>query len=161
MSFRSGRLGRFLAVVATTVGLVSVAGVAHGRGSSLKSRETDTERAGIKLAIYEKWNPSDEKSWKQNGKVILLVHGATWSSKCTFDPVENFSLMESLAEAGYDVFAVDLHGYGHSVSPSTAIARPVAISGSVANTTAAWVAPIRPMAQDCAKKAMTVHASAM
>ena len=80
----------------------------------IKSHEYDTERAGVKIALYEKWLPGEEKNWKQNGKVILLVHGATWSSHCTFDPVEGYSLMDTLAEQGYDVWAIDLHGYGKS-----------------------------------------------
>jgi pimeloyl-ACP methyl ester carboxylesterase len=82
----------------------------------IKSRELIAEREGLKLKLYEKWRVGFEESWKQNGKVILLVHGATWASKCTFDPdpERGYSLMEVLADAGYDVFAVDLHGYGKS-----------------------------------------------
>ena len=74
------------------------------------------EREGLKLKLYEKWRAGNEESWKQNGKVILLVHGATWASRCTFDPDPDhgYSMMEMLADAGYDVFAVDLHGYGRS-----------------------------------------------
>lgn len=90
-------------------------GVASAKSApGLKARELETERAGIKIALYEKWLPGEEKNWKQNGKVVLLVHGATWSSRCTFDAVEDFSLMDSLAAAGYDVWALDLHGYGKS-----------------------------------------------
>src|SRR5689334_8446535 len=77
----------------------------------LKARETEAERGGVKIALYEKWNPSEEKNWKSNGKVILLVHGATWSSRCTFDSVEGYSLMDTLAEQGWDVWALDIHGY--------------------------------------------------
>lgn len=90
---------------------------AEAEKREMKSRELMAERAdGIKLKLYEKWRAGNEESWKQNGKVILLVHGATWASKCTFDPDPDhgYSLMETLADAGYDVFAVDLHGYGRS-----------------------------------------------
>jgi pimeloyl-ACP methyl ester carboxylesterase len=68
----------------------------------------------VKIAIFEKWSPSEETKFRGNGKVILLVHGATWSSKCTFDPLPGYSLMDTLADAGFDVFALDLHGYGKS-----------------------------------------------
>jgi pimeloyl-ACP methyl ester carboxylesterase len=80
----------------------------------LKSRELKTERAGIELTLYNKYNAAEENNFKQNGRVVLLVHGATWSSKCTFDPAPGYSMMDTLAEAGFDVWAVDLHGYGKS-----------------------------------------------
>ena len=82
----------------------------------IKTRELIAEREGLKLKLYEKWRTGTEEGWKQNGKVVLLVHGATWASKCTFDPdpEHGYSMMEVLADAGYDVFAVDLHGYGRS-----------------------------------------------
>src|SRR5687767_7710741 len=88
--------------------------VAHAGG--LKSRQHTAERAGVHLALHEKWRPGEEGKWKKNGKVVLLVHGGTWSSKCTFDPLASYSLMDALAEQGFDVWAVDLHGYGASGS---------------------------------------------
>ncbi len=92
--------------------LLLLSSAAHANG--LKSRDHTTERNGVKLALTERWKPGQETKWKQNGKVILLVHGATWSSKCTFDAVPGYSLMDALAEDGWDVWAVDLHGYGAS-----------------------------------------------
>ena len=42
-------------------------------------------------------------------KVLLLIHGGTWASRCTFDPDPDhgYSMMEMLADAGYDAFALD------------------------------------------------------
>ena len=80
----------------------------------IKMREHEVERGGVKLVMLEKWLPGEESKWKSNGKVVLHVHGATWSSHCTFDPLEGYSLMDALAQAGFDVFAIDLHGYGRS-----------------------------------------------
>lgn len=79
-----------------------------------KSREHKVERDGTRLALYERWAPSEEKNWKGNNRVVLLVHGATWSSRCTFDPLPQASLMDALADEGFDVWAVDLHNYGGS-----------------------------------------------
>jgi pimeloyl-ACP methyl ester carboxylesterase len=109
--------------IALALALMSLGGGAAMGGKSdpvaavpkqIKSHEHTTERAGVNLALYEKWAGGEENKWRQNGKVILLVHGATWSSRCTFDPGQGYSLMDTLAEAGYDVFAIDLHGYGKS-----------------------------------------------
>jgi pimeloyl-ACP methyl ester carboxylesterase len=86
---------------------------AEARGN-IKSHEHQVERAGMQLSLWEKWSAGEESKWKTNGKVILLVHGATWSSRCTFDVADGYSLMDDLAEQGYDVFAIDLHGYGKS-----------------------------------------------
>lgn len=51
----------------------------------------------------------------RNGKVALLVHGGTWSGRPDFDlQIRDYSLMDFLAANGYDVWAIDIHGYGHS-----------------------------------------------
>jgi pimeloyl-ACP methyl ester carboxylesterase len=92
-------------------GVLLVSGAAHAK---LKSKEHTTERGGLKLALTERWKAGEESKWKTNGKVVLLVHGATWSSRCTFDTAPGYSLMDALAEDGWDVWAVDLHGYGAS-----------------------------------------------
>lgn len=127
-SFAAKRLGRALlvgaAVLMSVAAVERVAQAASAASSAkavehpreIKTRELIAEREGLKLKIYEKWRLGSEEAWKQNGKVVLLVHGATWASKCTFDPDPDrgYSLMEVLADAGYDVFAVDLHGYGKS-----------------------------------------------
>jgi pimeloyl-ACP methyl ester carboxylesterase len=62
----------------------------------------------------------ENKFWREkaDGKVVLFVHGATFPSVPDFDlPFENYSWMEHLARAGFDVFAMDLTGYGESTRP--------------------------------------------
>lgn len=118
----SGALLLTAAAVASTPNASAAPAAAPAKGATqppareIKTRELMAEREGLKLKLYEKWRVGSEEGWKQNGKVILLVHGATWASKCTFDPdpEHGYSLMEALADDGYDVFAVDLHGYGRS-----------------------------------------------
>ena len=88
-----------------------VAGGAAARATPNR-KSTWRSAAGSSSRCTEKWRAGDESKWKQNGKVILLVHGATWSSRCTFDPLPGYSLMDTLADDGWDVWAIDLHGYG-------------------------------------------------
>jgi len=57
--------------------------------------------------------------WQKRGALpraaILLLHGRTWSSLPNFDlqvTGEKRSFMDALADAGFDVFALDMRGYG-------------------------------------------------
>jgi pimeloyl-ACP methyl ester carboxylesterase len=57
---------------------------------------------------------------RRGGKapVVLMIHGATVSTVPVFDlPFENYSWMDHLANAGFDVFAMDVTGYGLSPRP--------------------------------------------
>ncbi|MCB1740972.1 MAG: alpha/beta fold hydrolase [Gammaproteobacteria bacterium] len=52
-------------------------------------------------------------------RTLLFVHGATYASSVTFDmPLAGYSWMDRLALAGFDVWALDLRGYGRSPRPS-------------------------------------------
>jgi pimeloyl-ACP methyl ester carboxylesterase len=52
------------------------------------------------------------------GSVVLFVHGGFSPSTLAFDvPYRDYSWMEFLARAGYDVFGMDMTGYGRSGHP--------------------------------------------
>jgi len=51
--------------------------------------------------------------------VVLFIHGAGTPAEVSFDvPYQDYSWMAFLARAGYDVFAVDMTGYGRSTRPA-------------------------------------------
>jgi pimeloyl-ACP methyl ester carboxylesterase len=51
-------------------------------------------------------------------KILLYVHGATYPSETAFDlPLSDFSWMDYIALRGYDVYLVDVRGYGRSDRP--------------------------------------------
>jgi pimeloyl-ACP methyl ester carboxylesterase len=53
-------------------------------------------------------------------KVVLFVHGAGTPAEVSFDvPYQDYSWMGYLAKAGYDVFAMDMTGYGRSARPAS------------------------------------------
>src|SRR5258706_5743566 len=52
-------------------------------------------------------------------KTVLYVHGATYPSETAFDlQLDGISWMDYIARAGYDVWLVDVRGYGGSTRPA-------------------------------------------
>ncbi len=52
-------------------------------------------------------------------RVVLFVHGAGTPAEVAFDlPYQDYSWMAYLARAGFDVFSVDMTGYGRSTRPA-------------------------------------------
>ncbi|HEX5046272.1 MAG TPA: alpha/beta fold hydrolase [Gammaproteobacteria bacterium] len=52
-------------------------------------------------------------------RVVLFVHGAGTPAEVAFDvPYADYSWMAYLAAAGYDVFSMDMTGYGRSTRPA-------------------------------------------
>jgi pimeloyl-ACP methyl ester carboxylesterase len=52
-------------------------------------------------------------------RVVLFVHGAGTPAEVSFDvPYQDYSWMAYLAKAGFDVFAMDMTGYGRSTRPT-------------------------------------------
>ncbi|MFQ5839475.1 MAG: alpha/beta fold hydrolase [Candidatus Methylomirabilales bacterium] len=93
-------------------------------------------RGGVRLALWEK-RPA--RSRPPPARTLLLVHGATFSGRVTFDiqgkdPLP-YSLMDILAASGYDVFAVDLEGYGSSDHPDHPCPTEIAVQDVEATMT--------------------------
>ncbi|MEQ9643165.1 MAG: alpha/beta fold hydrolase [Alphaproteobacteria bacterium] len=98
-------------------------------------------REGLNLLVRNK-RPADL------GKVgpertVLFVHGATYASSITFDyPVDGTSWMDRLAAAGFDVWCVDLLGYGGSDRPPE-MDRPAADNAPLTDTAEAEADVVR------------------
>src|SRR2546430_3341218 len=51
-------------------------------------------------------------------RILLFVHGSTYPAETSFDlPLGGMSFMDFLARGGWDVWLVDLRGYGRSTRP--------------------------------------------
>lgn len=73
--------------------------------------------AGIKLYVRNK-HPKNLKAVSAE-KILLFVHGATYPSETAFDlPLNGLSWMDYIAQHGYDVYLVDVRGYGKSTRPA-------------------------------------------
>jgi pimeloyl-ACP methyl ester carboxylesterase len=72
--------------------------------------------AGIELYLRNK-RPAGMTNFPA-GKILLYVHGATYPSETAFDlPIQGASMMDLIAARGYDVYLVDIRGYGRSTRP--------------------------------------------
>src|SRR6202012_3337927 len=72
--------------------------------------------AGIELYLRNK-RPAAMTHFPAD-RILLYVHGATYPSETAFDlPIEGVSMMELIASRGYDVYLVDIRGYGGSTRP--------------------------------------------
>src|SRR5439155_11954932 len=84
-------------------------------------RETENYRipaadAGIELFIRNK-HPAGVTSFPGE-KILLFVHGATYPAETAFDlPLNGLSMMDYIARRGWDVYLVDVRGYGKSTRP--------------------------------------------
>jgi pimeloyl-ACP methyl ester carboxylesterase len=72
--------------------------------------------AGVQLFVRNKHLAGRETS---PDKILLFVHGATYPAETAFDlPIEGVSMMDLIAMRGYDVYLVDVRGYGRSTRPA-------------------------------------------
>jgi pimeloyl-ACP methyl ester carboxylesterase len=68
-------------------------------------------RERVKAATVQRGEPRDDR-------VVLFVHGAGTPAEVAFDvPYKDYSWMAYLAAAGFDVFSMDMTGYGRSTRP--------------------------------------------
>lgn len=71
---------------------------------------------GISLYVRNK-HPQGEMKFSGD-KILLYVHGATYPSETAFDlKLNGLSWMDYIAQHGYDVYLVDVRGYGKSTRP--------------------------------------------
>lgn len=87
---------------------------------SIDVRSSVPAIAGQTVRLYLRERVSATTQQRDAGdKVVLFVHGAGTPAEVAFDvPFQDYSWMAFLAAAGYDVFAVDMTGYGRSTRPA-------------------------------------------
>ncbi|HXI07769.1 MAG: alpha/beta hydrolase [Bradyrhizobium sp.] len=90
---------------------------------------------GIEIYVRNK-RPANMTSFRPE-QTVLYVHGATYPSETAFDlKLDGVSWMEYIASRGYDVWLLDLRGYGKSTRPPEMSARPEDNGPIVQGTTA-------------------------
>ncbi len=90
---------------------------------------------GIELFVRNK-RPADLAAFRPE-RTVLYVHGATYPASTSFDlPLDGFSWMDYLAARGYDVWLLDVRGYGRSTRPPEMAEKPEAHPPIVRSDTA-------------------------
>lgn len=88
---------------------------------SVTHSSTMSNFTGITIQLYlrEKYLSNTLNTSNLENKVVLFIHGNSVPGTVSFDLNKaGYSWMNALAEAGLDVFSVDLTGYGASTRPA-------------------------------------------
>lgn len=89
---------------------------AQPRGLVTEEMTVPSTAAGIELYVRNK-RPADMTAFRPE-RTLLFVHGSTFPASTSFDlPLGGQSWMDYIAARGFDVYLVDLRGYGRSTRP--------------------------------------------
>ncbi|KML57019.1 alpha/beta hydrolase [Burkholderia cepacia] len=95
---------------------MSQTSVVNGTPIAFDELRVKTGTPGIELYVRNKRQASATRFGPE--RTIVMVHGATFSSGSLYDlPFNGTSFIDFLAVAGYDVYALDVRGYGLSTRP--------------------------------------------
>ena len=89
------------------------------------------------IGIYVRNKRPAEMTGFRPARTVLFVHGATYPAHSSFDlALDGVSWMDYIAARGYDVYLLDLRGYGKSTRPKEMAEPPQANSPIVRTETA-------------------------
>jgi pimeloyl-ACP methyl ester carboxylesterase len=133
------RIARALARAAALAGLgiLLAASAALADETRLETEDYFIPAAdpGIELFIRNK-HPAGVTAFASD-RVLLFVHGATYPAETAFDlPLNGLSMMDYIARQGWDVYLVDVRGYGRSTRPPE-MEKPAAENPPIVHTSVA------------------------
>lgn len=99
--------------------------VATARGGAANAEPTlVTESYTIQsgdpgITLYVRNKRPEGRTQFPSSRILLFVHGATYPSEAAFDlELGGLSWMDYIARRGFDVYLMDIRGYGQSARPS-------------------------------------------
>ena len=103
-------------VLAATVSLLGTGALAQAPNIVTEEMMVPASEAGIEIYVRNK-RPAAMSAFRPE-RTVVFVHGATNPASTGFDLVlGGLSWMEYIAARGYDVYLLDLRGYGRSTRP--------------------------------------------
>ncbi len=118
-------------------GLVLASGVARAQAPQIVMEEfmAPSSDAGIEIYVRNK-RPANLTTFRPE-RTVLFVHGSTYPAHTAFDlQLDGLSWMDYIASRGYDVYLLDLRGYGKSTRPKEMSDKPEANPAIVRGDTA-------------------------
>ena len=127
---------RFSAVILMAISsLFASAALAQSPKLAVEEMMVPSSDAGIEIYVRNK-RPADMTSFRPE-RTVLYVHGATYPASTAFDlQLDGMSWMDYIASRGYDVYLLDLRGYGKSTRPKEMSDKPEANAPLVRGETA-------------------------
>lgn len=125
---------RPLVALVATASLLLLTGAAFAQTSKIVSETlmVPARDSGIQLHVRNKH--SEGRASFGSDRIVLFVHGATYNAESGFDtPLGGTSWMDYVAERGWDVYAMDVRGYGRSTRPPQ-MSQPPAENTPIVNT---------------------------
>ena len=99
------------AVLFTSTVLMGCASLGGGGSSIVMEEFRVPSDAGIEVYVRNK-RPAGMTQFSA-AKTVIYVHGATYPSETAFDlQLDGMSWMDYIAKQGYDVYLLDVRGYG-------------------------------------------------
>ena len=85
----------------------------------VRVKSTAPSMTGQTAQVYVRERVVSRNLLRGASSVVLFVHGAGTPAEVAFDvPYSDYSWMAYLANAGFDVFSMDMEGYGRSTRPT-------------------------------------------
>src|SRR5262249_38379518 len=110
---------RPVAIGLVVAGLVILASGALAQTTKLVTESYFVPARDPGIQLYVRNKRPDGVTRFGSDKIVLFVHGATYPAETAFDlALDGLSWMDYIAQRGYDVYLMDVRGYGLSTRPA-------------------------------------------
>src|SRR6185312_4842648 len=107
---------RYLTLIAAAMIAMLTAATGQTPRIAMEEMMVPSPEAGIQIYVRNK-HRADMTQFSA-GRTVIFIHGATYPASTAFDlPLGGTSWMDYIAQHGYDVYLLDLPGYGKSTRP--------------------------------------------
>jgi pimeloyl-ACP methyl ester carboxylesterase len=102
--------------IAALIATISTSALAQAPRIVMEEMMVPSSDPGIQIYVRNK-RPADMTAFRPD-RTVVYVHGATYPASTAFDlQLGGMSWMDYIAARGYDVYLLDLRGYGKSTRP--------------------------------------------
>jgi pimeloyl-ACP methyl ester carboxylesterase len=124
-----------MTILAAMTGTLATGALAQTPKVAMEEFMVQSSDAGIQIYVRNK-HPADMTSFRPE-RTVLFVHGSTYPAHTAFDlQLGGLSWMDYIAQRGYDVYLLDVRGYGKSTRPKEMSEAPQANAAIVHTDTA-------------------------